>query len=127
MLLVVLSISILPYCITINAMSSFNNTGEQRRIISIGAIEILTLLVVSSFLVAGLSVLIAFSASSIPSMIRCGLMFTKYIAAEWTAGYLAGLVISTKQPLIQIFFSISITLRAVFILKNIVSELITKK
>jgi hypothetical protein len=58
------------------------STGEQRRIISIGAIEILSLLVVFSFLVpkygilgAGLSVLIAFSASSIPSMIWSGLMF----------------------------------------------------
>jgi O-antigen/teichoic acid export membrane protein len=133
MLLLVLSMGILPYCITINAMSSFNNTREQRKIILMGAIEILALLLVFSFLVpkygilgAGLSILIAFSASSIPAMIWCGLMFTRHvaisticIAAGWTAGYMAGLVIPTEQPLIQISFSISITLIAVFILKNI--------
>jgi O-antigen/teichoic acid export membrane protein len=70
-ILLVLSIAILPTAIVMNAISKFNNLGEQRKIIAIGLIQIAGFL--TSFVVlvpyygtlgAAYSILIAYSASA---------------------------------------------------------------
>ena len=70
-ILLVLSVSILPVAIMMNAISKFNNSGEQRKIIAIGLIQIAGFLMSFVVLVpyygslgAAYSILIAYSASS---------------------------------------------------------------
>ena len=87
-ILLVLSIGILPFSITFNTISKFNYLGNSIRLLSIGSCTgYLTFIVAFLLLVphygtvgAALSILIAFSASSIPSIIWLDRTSIRYIA-----------------------------------------------
>jgi O-antigen/teichoic acid export membrane protein len=105
--LLVLSMGILPSAIVMNAISKFNNSGEQRKIIAIGIIQIAGFL--TSFVVlvpyhgslgAAYSILIAYSASAAFSVYYFERLQRRYIAASvvaviigWTTGYAISLML----------------------------------
>jgi O-antigen/teichoic acid export membrane protein len=103
-ILIVLSIGILPYSIVTNAVSKFNYLGESRKILLIGALQLSIFLIAFVLLVpsygihgAALSILLAFSASSVPCVIWLGIGLTRYITtstlavvAGWTSGLIVG-------------------------------------
>jgi O-antigen/teichoic acid export membrane protein len=130
-ILIILSIGILPSSIVMNAISKFNNLDKSRKLISIGSVQILTFLIVFFFSVpyygtvgAALSILIAFAASSIPSIIWSDSMSMKYVATSGVAilagvasGYTVISVVSI-HPLVAALTSFGITLISVIVLKN---------
>jgi len=130
--LLILAMSILPFSITFNAISGLNNNGEHRKIIIIGSIEFLTFLAAFCFLVpnngitgAAISVLLAFIAASIPSMIWLSRSISRYltntvaaIIAGVTLSYIFGLIIG-MQPLVLVIVSFVATSIIIITLKNI--------
>jgi O-antigen/teichoic acid export membrane protein len=132
--LVVLSASIFPYTIVINAISKFNNLGKPKQIITIGSILVAVFLFSFVLLVppygvlgAGVSILIASVASALPSIIwsERGLML-KYILASLASivcglatGYGMRLIFgSSLPPYITVLFSIATVITVIFGLKN---------
>jgi O-antigen/teichoic acid export membrane protein len=130
-ILLVLSIGILPSCITLNTISKFNNLGMSRKLISLGSTEILTFLVSFFFLVphygtlgAAFSTLIAFICSSILSILWSERIIARYIVICITA-IVAGIVASRIvdlaigiQPPAEVLVSIGITSMVIITLKN---------
>lgn len=130
--LLILSIGILPYSLTLNAIASLNNRGKQRKIVFIGFTEILVFLVGFFLLVpsygtvgAALSMLIAFIISSIPSLIWSNRAIIRYIAVSAIAiavGSMAAsllrILIGVDNPLAELFSSMTITTLLIIILKN---------
>jgi O-antigen/teichoic acid export membrane protein len=130
-ILLILSIGILPSAIVTNAISKFNNLGNSKKLISIGSIQILTFLIAFFFSVphygilgAALSTLIAFAASSIPSIIWSDRVSMKYVATSGVAilaGVAAGYTVISVvgiHPLVAALTSFGITLMIVIALKN---------
>jgi O-antigen/teichoic acid export membrane protein len=131
--LLLLSIGILPYSVTINIISAFNLTGQHKKIILIGAIEILTFVLTFWLLVpaygivgTGFSMLVAFIVSSIPAMAWSGRTSIMYvvtsvvsIATGWTVGFGVSLVTGAEQSFIQVFCSSVTALIMIIILKNL--------
>jgi O-antigen/teichoic acid export membrane protein len=130
-ILVILSIGILPSSIAMNAISKFNNLDKSRKLISIGSVQMLTFLIVFFLSVphygtlgAALSILIAFVASSIPSIIWSDSMSMKYVATSGVAilaGIAAGYTVISVvgiHPLVAALTSFGITLISVIVLKN---------
>jgi O-antigen/teichoic acid export membrane protein len=129
--LLVLSVGALPFSITLNAISSFNNTGDHRKLVSVGTIEILLFLVMFWLLVpsygtvgAALSMLVAFIASCIPSIIWSSRIFIKYvtastvsIAAGSATGYLLGMF-PNVHPILQLLGCVAVTITVIILLKN---------
>ena len=132
LVLLILSIGILPFSITYNAISSLNNRGEQRKIIYIGLAEVLTFFVIFFSFVpyygmtgAAFSILMAFLIPCILSMTWLGKKFLRYvgtstlaIAVGYFAGYLLGIIIDTQQELLQIITSMATTSIVIVMLKN---------
>jgi len=130
--LLILSIGILPFSVAFNAISSFNNNGENRKIIVIGLVEFLTFLAAFFYLVpnngingAGFSVLMAFIAASIPSIIWLGRKTSKYVANSMAAviagvmiAYMFGFLIAL-HPIVLIIVSFTITSIVIIAIKNI--------
>jgi O-antigen/teichoic acid export membrane protein len=128
-ILLVLSMGILPTAIVMNAISKFNNSGEQRKIIAIGLIQIAGFLTSFVLLVphygslgAAYSILIAYSASSAFSVYWFERLQRRYIAASlvaviigWAAGYIISMILD--YSLIVIISSVVTTLVVVFVLK----------
>ena len=137
MILVILSISILPYSIVMNTISKFNNLHRSRELIILGSIQICSFLVAFWFLVplygtlgGAFAFLIGFTISAIPSMFWLEKFLSKYvlvsiiaIVAGWLAGYVMNSIIGI--PIVYVVFvSITITSVLVISLKNItVSEI----
>jgi O-antigen/teichoic acid export membrane protein len=130
-ILIVLSIGILPSCITLNTISKFNNLGKSKKLISLGSVEILTFLVSFFFLVphygtlgAAFSTLIAFICSSVLSILWSGRKIARYVVnciLAIIAGIISSRVIELAlgiQPLAQILISVGITLLTIIALKN---------
>jgi O-antigen/teichoic acid export membrane protein len=130
--LLLLAIGILPFAVTFNAISGFNNNGQHRKIIVIGCIEFFTFLIGFFFLVpylgiigAAFSVMLAFLAASIPSIIWLGSAITRYVANPCVAiiiGIMAGFIlgsISGMHPVVQIIAAFLVTSILVIALKTI--------
>jgi O-antigen/teichoic acid export membrane protein len=129
--LLLLAIGILPFAVTFNAISSFNNTGHYKRIFVIGSIELVTFSVAFFFFVpyhgiigAASSVMLSFVAASVPSVIWLGSTFNRYVASSCLAiisGIAAGLIFGliSTHPLMQIIPSFIVTGSIVIALKNI--------
>jgi len=86
LILVVLSIAILPFSIMINAISKFNFKDDPKKLILVGSAQLLTFLITFYFLVpnygtlgAAFSILIAFVASCIPSIVWSDRILIRYI------------------------------------------------
>jgi O-antigen/teichoic acid export membrane protein len=130
-ILLVLSISILPFAITINAISKFNNLGKSRKLVSVGVTEVLAFLLAFFFLVphygtlgAALSTLVAFASSSILSIIWLERTSIRYIGtsgvsiiAAVASGYIVDSIILI-HPLELILISIAVAVTVVLALKN---------
>lgn len=130
--LLILSIGILPYSITLNAIASLNNRGKQRKIMFIGLTEIVVFLVAFFLLVpsygtvgAALSMLIAFIITSIPSIIWSERIIIRYIAVStiaiaigWMTASLLRISIGIQYPAAELFSSMAIATLLIIILKN---------
>lgn len=128
--LFVLSMAILPTAIVMNAISKFNNSGEQKKIIAIGLIQVAGFLTSFVLLVpyygslgAAYSILIAYFASSAFSIYWFERLERKYIAASLiaviigsTIGFMIGLILD--YGLIIIISSAVVTFAVVLALKN---------
>jgi O-antigen/teichoic acid export membrane protein len=129
--LLILSIAVLPSSIVISTISKFNNLDKSRKLIFIGSVEIVTFFVAFFILVptygslgAAISTLIAFVASSIPSVVWSERALIRYISnsviaiiSGVSAGHLVGLVLATP-PLLSALISITIASIMVIGLKN---------
>jgi O-antigen/teichoic acid export membrane protein len=129
--LVVLAVAIFPYILVTNAISSFNSTGRLKQITAIGIFQILSFMLAFYYLVpqfgtfgAAISILIAYIASSIPSLIwtRVTINFLSRhilpILSGLLAGYLMRIYIIPNNHMAIILISIAITLAVSFGLKN---------
>jgi O-antigen/teichoic acid export membrane protein len=131
--LIVLAVSIFPYSIMINGISKFNYSGELRKLLLIGSIQILSflaafLLLVPQYGILGtaFSILIAYTASSIPVLIWSEGALKMYIAkigiavvAGSAPGFLLNsLVYNELGDILGIFVSIIIILIMNIVLKN---------
>ncbi|MFL6469431.1 MAG: lipopolysaccharide biosynthesis protein [Nitrososphaeraceae archaeon] len=130
-ILLVLSIAILPFSITMNFISKFNNLDMSRRLLSIGFIEILAFLIAFFFLVphygalgAAFSTLTAFVSSCLLSLIWSDARSIRYIGVSAmaivggvTASHIIGLIINV-HPIMAILISVAISLSIVVTLKN---------
>jgi len=129
-ILLVLSMAILPTAVVMNAISKFNNSDEQRKIIAIGVIQIAVFMTSFMILVpyysslgAAYSILITFSASAAFSVYWFKRFERRCVAATLVAviigsatGYTISLVID--YSFIIIFSSVVVTLVVVFALRN---------
>jgi O-antigen/teichoic acid export membrane protein len=105
LILVVLSIAILPFSIMINAISKFNFKDDPKKLILVGSAQLLTFLITFYFLVpnygtlgAAFSILIAFVASCIPSIVWSDRILIRYIINTCIAilvGWVVGFGISS--------------------------------
>jgi O-antigen/teichoic acid export membrane protein len=129
-ILLVLSIAILPTAIMMNAVSKFNNSGEQKKIIAIGLIQIGGFLIPFVFLVpyfgslgAAYSILIAYVASAAYSLFWFKWSERRYIANSIVAivlGCAAGYAINLMlhHSLAAVVTSVMITSIIVLALKT---------
>jgi O-antigen/teichoic acid export membrane protein len=129
-ILLVLSMAILPTAIVMNAISKFNNSGEQRKIIAIGLIQIAVFL--TSFVVlvpyygslgAAYSILIAYAASTAYALCWFEWAERRYIANSIVAvvlGCAAGYAINLMlhHSLATVAMSVIITSVILLALKN---------
>jgi O-antigen/teichoic acid export membrane protein len=129
-ILLVLSIAILPTAIMMNAVSKFNNSGEQRKIIAIGLIQIAVFLISFVVLVpyygslgAAYAILITYVASAAYALCWFKWAERRYIANSivaivlgCAAGYAIDLILD--QSLAAIVTSVLITSVILLALKN---------
>ena len=150
LVLLVLSIAVLPSTIVVNTISKLNNLNQSRRLLTIGAILVLTffaaffsLVPLYSSLGAAFATLLAFICTSIPSIIWSGSDVRRYLRnsvialiSGVVAGYLIGLLLGQEiSPPFRIVLSIAVTMTIVMGLKNtsaleirqIVREVISRK
>jgi O-antigen/teichoic acid export membrane protein len=136
-LLLVLAIGILPFAITVNGITRFNNLMKPKKLIIIGVLQLSTFLI--SFLLlspnlgtlgAAFSILFAFTASAIISMTWTGRSATKYVAycilsifAGIVLGYAVYLVataISIGQPqILGAATSVIVSMAVIFASRNL--------
>jgi O-antigen/teichoic acid export membrane protein len=130
--LIILSLAIFPSCIVLNTITKLNHANKPKALIAIGSTEIISFFVAFCFLVplngligAAVSVLIAYTVSSIISVIMWSQReLTKYIIGSGIAtfigiltGYAAGLILELP-PAILIIVSAVTSLALVIKLKN---------
>jgi O-antigen/teichoic acid export membrane protein len=135
-ILMVLAIAIFPLSIVTNAISKFNLSGNSKKLVSLGMIQLLTFLVFFFLLVpyagtlgAAISILIAFSATSIAAILWSDRALIKYIVVSGIAiliGYGAGktleVFITTGTAIsnaLSLIIALCVTLCIIIILKNI--------
>jgi O-antigen/teichoic acid export membrane protein len=99
--LVILSIAILPYSVLTTSISSFNFTGDSKRIIIVGSVQVSVFLIAFLYLVpsfgtigTSLAILFAFTASSVICLRWTERIATKYfinsgiaVALGWLVGF----------------------------------------
>jgi O-antigen/teichoic acid export membrane protein len=141
-ILIVLAIAIFPLTIVTNAISKFNFSGNSKKLVLLGTIQLLVFLIFFFLLVpyagtlgAALSILIAYSVTSVTAILWLDRVLIKYILVSGIAifiGYFAGktlevflagtgTAISNVLPLI---IALCVTLCIIIILKNIsISEI----
>ena len=131
-ILLVLSIAILPFSITMNFISKFNNLQMTARLISIGLVEVVAFLLTFVFLVphygalgAAFSTLAAFVSSSLLSLAWSERRTIRYVGVSAMAiilGFVASHIIqlaTSIHPVAMILISMVMSLSIVIILKNI--------
>jgi O-antigen/teichoic acid export membrane protein len=131
-ILLVLSIAILPFSITMNLISKFNNLQMTARLISIGLVEVVAFLLTFVFLVphygalgAAFSTLAAFVSSSLLSLAWSERRTIRYVGISALAiilGIFASHMIdlaTSSHPVVTILISMVISLSTVIMLKNI--------
>jgi O-antigen/teichoic acid export membrane protein len=131
-LLIILSLAIFPSCIVLNTITKLNYANKPKALLAIGSTEITSFFVAFFFLVplngligAAVSVLIAYTVSSIISVIMWSQReLTKYIIVSGIAtfigiltGYTSGLIFELP-PVILIIVSAGTSLALVIKLKN---------
>jgi O-antigen/teichoic acid export membrane protein len=131
--LIVLAVSIFPFSVMINGISKFNYSGQLRKLLLIGFIQVfcfilsfLLLIPQYGILGAAFSVLVAYTASSIPVIIWSEPALRMYIAKSGIAillgsvlgSLLGSFVYGAGSEIIAIFSSISTILIMNIILKN---------
>ncbi|HJT49007.1 MAG TPA: oligosaccharide flippase family protein [Nitrososphaeraceae archaeon] len=130
--LLVLSIAILPFSITMNSISKFNNLQMTARLIAIGLVEIIAFLIAFVFLVphygalgAAFSTLTAFASSSLLSLAWSDRRTIRYVgvsALAMSAGFVVSHIINLSisiHPVSMILISMVISLGIIIILRNI--------
>jgi O-antigen/teichoic acid export membrane protein len=133
-ILVILSVSILPFAVMINSISKFNFTNDPKKIILIGATQLMVFLITFFLLVpkygilgAAISILIAFIASSIPSVVWSDRLIIKYIINTCIAilvGSTMGYVVASVDAggslfhIASVILSVSVTFALVIVLGN---------
>ena len=128
----ILAIGILPYIVLMNSVSKFNNTNELKKLVIIGAIQIITFLVTFSFLVtsygtigASFSILISFIFTCIPCIIWLDRSSIKYIVntgASIFLGWIIGYSLSSLaqlHPILTILSATGASVILLILLKNI--------
>ena len=142
-LLIVLAVGILPSSITINVISRLNNLGQSKKIVFIGIVQMSTF-ILSFFLLAehfetlgaAYSILLAFTASAIISVIWSGremLRHTAFCCLSIIIGTIIGYVINLTTAnyynyihniFLGLICSVSISIIVIFMSKNLsVSEI----
>ena len=133
--LFVLAMGILPSSITVNVITTLNNSGQSKKLIFIGMIQMSTFLLSFFFLVnsfgtlgAAISVVLAFTASAILSIIWSGQSSLRYTAASCLS-VLTGTIIGYSINLIAVnyvhhlflatSFSVIISIITIFITKSL--------
>lgn len=130
-MLQILALSILPFSIAVNSIAKFNNTGNTRRIILTGSIQMLVFLVLFFMTVpqygtlgASLSILMAFIASAGIAGRWLEKTSFRYIASSClsilagvTIGQSIGIVAANQQLLVPLI-SVSVTSTTLILLKN---------
>jgi O-antigen/teichoic acid export membrane protein len=134
--LILLSLGILPFSIVVNAISYFNHLRQARKLLLIGSVEILAFMISFSYLVpiyqiegAALSILLAFTVSSMPSLVWLGWRSVKYIANSgiaiavgWLSGYSLSFLIG-RSDIVGLFLSFTASMIMSFlfvmVLRNI--------
>ena len=133
-MLVVLSIAVLPFSIMINAISKFNFKDDPKKLILVGSAQLLTFLITFYFLVptygtlgAAFSILIAFVASSIPSIVWSDRLLIRHIINTCIAilvGWIVGFGISSINggsyviQIASVLSSVTITFAIILALRN---------
>ena len=134
-ILIVLAIAIFPLTIVTNAISKFNLSGNSKKLVSLGMIQLLTFLVFFFLFVpyagtmgAALSILIAYSATSIPAILWSDRALIKYILVSGIAifiGYGAGKTLevfisgTAISSALSLIIALCVTLCIIIILKNV--------
>jgi O-antigen/teichoic acid export membrane protein len=140
--LTILSVAILPYSILTTSISSFNFTGDFRKIVMVGSVQVVIFLV--SFLLlapyygtigTSFAILLAFFSSSVMCLVWVERIVLKIVgksiialALGWLIGYSVNLLNSdfdvVYNQIVSIISAVSTTLIALLILKNLsLSEL----
>ena len=141
-ILIVLAIAIFPLTIVTNAISKFNFSGNSKKLVLLGTIQLLVFLIFFFLLVpyagtvgAALSILIAYSATSITAILWLDRILIKYILVSGIAifiGYFAGKTLevflvgtgTAISNILPLIIALCVTLCIVMILKNIsISEI----
>jgi O-antigen/teichoic acid export membrane protein len=141
-ILIVLAIAIFPLTIVTNAISKFNFSGNSKKLVLLGTIQLLVFLIFFFLLVpyagtlgAALSILIAYSATSITAILWLDRILIKYILVSGIAifiGYCAGKTLevflvgtgTAISNILPLIIALCVTLCIVMILKNIsISEI----
>jgi len=135
-ILMVLAIAIFPLSIVTNAISKFNLSGNSKKLVSLGMIQLLTFLVFFFLLVpyagtlgAAISILISFSATSIAAILWSDRALIKYILVSgiailigYGAGKTLGVFITTGTAIsdaLSLIISLFVTLCIIIVLRNI--------
>jgi len=142
LILVILAIAILPFAITANTISRLNYTNSSKRLIAIGSLQLIVFLACFIILVpeynavgAAFSVLLAYTASCILSLIWSEKILLRYIGnvvIAVTAAWFISKIFSWLLPdgnialFLTILSSITITLAIIFASRNTSIEEVTK-
>ena len=134
MLLVILAMGILPFAVATNTISRFNYEGKSRKLLFVGALQMLGFIAGFILLVpqykstgAALSILISYSISCIPALIWSEKILLRYvantmiaIAAGWGISNMLRLLLpdGTIIEIVTALSSMAITLAILFALKN---------
>ena len=131
--LVVLAIAILPFSVVTNAISKFNYLCHARKLLAIGSIQVSVFLIAFFALVpyyqtlgASISILLAYSAASIPAIFWTERALTRHIANSGLAIMIGGisgfglslLGTSLIVQFVSLVISIAIALVLIIALKN---------
>ena len=141
-ILIVLAIAIFPLTIVTNAISKFNFSGNSKKLVLLGTIQLLVFLIFFFLLVpyagtvgAALSILIAYSATSITAILWLDRILIKYILVSGIAifiGYCAGKILevflaatgTAISSILPLIIALCVTLCIIIRLKNIsISEI----
>jgi O-antigen/teichoic acid export membrane protein len=124
LILIILSIRIIPFILVSNSISRLNNQSDVRKLLVIGFVQVIAFLISFYLLVpsygslgAAYSILVAFVASSIPSLIWSERILLRYTAISITSivsgsvvGYMTRIVTSDLVLPVTLTLAVSIAM-----------------